>query len=344
MKENKKTLNWKLFAAVGVCGVVLILGIVVIIMNMKKGDDAKEASSEPVLVETEAKASAINILCEPSGIVKMEDGSVLVTDTYKKQIWLVQDGIGSVYAGGKTVEDPYGKPMGGYNDAVPAESYFKYPWAIAPFLDGYAVSDTDNSVVRVVRKDSVQTLNAATREDLPTTGMGVAFSRPTGLAADEEGNLYIADTLENAIRKVTPEGELTTLVSDLSEPMGLCYQDGALYVAETGANRIVKVQDGSISPVAGSSEDGMLDGAAEQAAFSAPQGVTVGEDGTVYVSDTGNSAIRMVRDGQVTTLLAREAENLESFLPVFPVGLMLDGNQLYVCDNFARKVFTISVP
>lgn len=342
MEENKKPLNWKLIAAAGVCGVVLVVGIAAAMMM--KGKKAEEAvSSKSELVETEASASTINILCEPSGIAKMEDGSLLVTDTYKKQILLVKDGKSSVYAGGSTVEDAFGKPMGGYNDASPTESFFKYPWAIAPFLDGYAVSDTGNNVVRVVRKDSVQTLNASTEENLPTKGMGVAFSRPTGLAADEEGNLYISDTDENAIRKVMPSGELTTLVTGLSEPMGLCYQDGVLYVAETGANRIVKIQDGKIVPVAGSSEEGMLNGEAMQAAFSAPQGVVVGEDGTIYVSDTGNSAIRMVRDGQVTTLLEREAKNLETFLPVFPVGLMLDGNQLYVCDNFACKVFTISV-
>lgn len=333
-KEGKPVWNKKACIAGG-CAVALLLIVLIVVLSRRK-------ETEPDSVGTTAQISIMDIMCEPCGITRTADGSLLVTDTYAKQIWKLRDGVSTVYAGGETVEDPYGRPMGGYNDALPEDSYFAYPWAIVPFLDGYAVSDTDNDVVRLVREDSVETVNARTQENLDMTDMGVAFSHPTGLASDEEGNLYIADTLKNAIRKVTPEGELTTFADNLSEPMGLCWKDGALYVAETGANRIVKIQDGEIQLVAGSGKDGMRDGNSAEAAFSMPQAVTVGEDGDIYVSDTGNSAIRLVQDGYVTTLMTRDPDDLEAFSPMSPAGLLLDGNKLYVCDTFSRKVFVIS--
>ena len=74
---------------------------------------------------------------------------------------------------------------------------------------------------------------------------------------------------------------------------------------------------------------------AKQAAFSAPQGVAVGADGSVYVADTGNGAVRVIRGGTVTTLTAGGL--------MTPRGLLLQGGSLYVCDPFARKIFVIAL-
>ena len=285
--------------------------------------------------------SALDVMCEPRGILFLADGSFLVTDTYNKVLWRVANGASTVYAGGDTVADPYGKPMGGYNDASREETYFKRPWAIAPFLDGYAVSDADNNVVRLVREESTQTINGSTTEKLTVTDLGVAFNHPTGLASDGDGNLYVSDTYEGAVRKITPDGTVTTFASGLNDPMGLCWQGGTLYVAEAGANRIVKITNGQKAVVAGSGEDGFVDGPAANAAFSSPQGVTVGDNGTVYVSDTANAAVRQIRNGAVSTLARRDVTDLGIFIPSSPVGLAQHGNRLYVCDSFARKVFMI---
>ncbi len=338
MEEKKMKWDRKRIAVTGAGATAVILIAAGILFWMRNTEE--DTIWEGVLDEV----NVLDMMCEPSGITLTEDGDLLVTDTYGKMVWQVKNKKSSLYAGGETVADPYGRPLGGYNDAPPKDSYFKYPWAITPFLDGYAVSDTENDVVRLIREDSVETVNADTQEDLVMTDMGVAFSHPTGLATDEEGNLYIADTLENAVRKVTPEGVLTTFASGLSEPMGLCWKDGALYVVETGANRIVKVQDGAVSLVAGSGAEGSQDGNADEASFSMPQGVAVGDDGMAYVTDTGNSAIRMVKNGAVSTLVIRKPEDLEMFSPISPVGILLVENELYVCDNFARKVFVVSLP
>ncbi|NCE65999.1 hypothetical protein D1159_15780 [Pseudoflavonifractor sp. 524-17] len=83
----------------------------------------------------------------------MADGSLLVTDQYNKVIWRVADGKSLPFAGGDTVEDVYGQPVGGYHDAPLPESLSKDPWAIAPFLNGWAVSDAGNGVVRFLRPE-----------------------------------------------------------------------------------------------------------------------------------------------------------------------------------------------
>ena len=118
-----------------------------------------------------------------------------------------------------------------------------------------------------------------------------------------------------------------------------------LYVAETGANRIVKIENGQISLVAGSGQEGSADGPASQAAFAFPQGVVVGQDGTVYIADTGNGAVRRIQNGETDTILSRETlRGQESILaPASPTGLLLAGRTLYVCDSFNRAVYVIAL-
>lgn len=99
---------------------------------------------------------------------------------------------------------------------------------------------------------------------------------------------------------------------------------------------------GSILTVAPTGEDGFVDGLAETAAFSAPPGHRGGGDGTIYVSDTSNGAVRRFQNGVVTTLARRDAGDLNSFIPSSPVGLAVHGGELYVCDSFARRIFVIS--
>ena len=297
-----------------------------------------------LLPGTRSVMSAIDILCQPRDIVPLEGGGFLVSDSYYKVIWQVKAGISSVYAGDADVlEGPWG-PVGGYNDDILTETLFQEPWAMAPFLGGWAVSDPANGAVRLVLPEGAQTLNCSTEEDLPAADMGVAFQRPTGLASDEEGNLYIADTGAGAIRRVTPEGRLDTLADGLAEPMGLCWLGDALYAAETSAHRVVKITpDGAVTPAAGTGEAAYLDGPAEAAALSSPQELAAGPDGTLYIADMGNSAIRSLKDGQVGTLVLRDVASTEEFFPISPLGMMVCGHRLYVCDAFSRKVVTIAL-
>lgn len=281
----------------------------------------------------------------PCGIAQAGDGLIL-TDLYNRKIWTLQNGTLELLAGGDTALDVNGQPVGGYHDGPADRCSFQLPWAAAPFLDGWAVSDAENNAIRYISGGRGQTLNYSAKEPgIPASDGKVAFSYPTGLAAGSDGVLYVSDTHQGAIRKITPDGNVTTFASGLSDPMGLCWSGGVLYVAETGANRIVKIENGQISLVAGSGQEGLADGPASQAAFAFPQGVAVDQDGTVYIADTGNGAVRRVQNGETVTVLSRETfRQQESILaPASPTGLLLAGRTLYVCDSFNRAVYVIAL-
>ena len=123
--------------------------------------------------------------------------------------------------------------------------------------------------------------------------------------------------------------------------MGLCWHGGSLYAAECGADRIIRLDGrGQVAVVAGGSS-GYADGSVEKAAFSGPKGVAVTEDGTIYVADTDNGTVRRVRDGQVTTILARGPGGQEDLFPAAPTGLLIQGDTLYISDTFARKLLAL---
>lgn len=350
MKKDRKIL-----LAGGCC--LLCVGLVILALVLLSRRQGGEADLEGAILEADASVeaaaeptpegeavfsavSAMDVMCSPNGIADMGDDTILITDIYHKRLWQVEERASEPYAGGDTVIGLYGEPLGGYHDGALLDSHFRQPWDTAKFLDGWAVSDTENNAVRIVRRQKVQTLNGETEESLTITDIGVAFERPTGLASDGEGNLYVADTGNGAIRKIDPKGAVTTVVEGLEEPMGLCMEGNVLYIAEAGANRIMKVEDGALSVVAGSGEEGLEDGPAQQAAFAAPQGITMGADGVIYVADTLNSAIRLIKDGQVETVAVRDIA-LTDFGLVRPTGLLAKEDRLYICDSFARKVFML---
>ncbi|MBQ9459846.1 MAG: S-layer homology domain-containing protein [Oscillospiraceae bacterium] len=277
-----------------------------------------------------------------SGVALLGDGSMLVTDIYNKVVWRVASGRVSSFAGVIPVPDMSGEPKGVFRNGAADQAYFMEPWDVAPFLNGCAVTDTAANMVRYIENGRVMTL-AGSQKAGNTDGKAqdALFNRPTGLALDNEGNLYVADTGNGAIRRIDKSGAVSTVARELAEPTGICWYNGALYVAETGRCRICRVSGGSVSVVAGVSvpaEDegefygGYADAPLASARFDHPQGVAVDANGTLYVADTGNSAVRMIRDGRVFTLLRG---NGRSISPASPRGVLVRGETLYVTDAFA---------
>lgn len=286
--------------------------------------------------------------------------TLYVADSYHRAVWTVENGEATLLAGRTDVTDLSGQPVEGYRDAAFDQAMFSEPWAIIPYGDGFLVSDTGNHVIRY--------LDMTARRVYTAVGTGEAgyrdgsnrlasFDSPTGLAMDDEGTVYIADMGNNAIRAMDQNGNVTTYAGSeegcalgalsearFSQPTGLCWADGVLYVADSGNHRVVAIKDGQVTLVAGTHltgddayEGDFLNGPAESARFSNPQGVAIGGDGTVYIADSGNGAVRAVKDGYVTTLTAMDSG---STYPVSPRGLLPAGDTLYVGDVFSRMLFT----
>ena len=189
------------------------------------------------------------------------------------------------------------------------------------------VADTGNNLIRRVRPDGIITTVAGDGTDGYGGDGGLAInaqlSGPTGLAVGQDGNLYIADNGNSRIRRVDPDGIITTVAGDgtfdyggdggqatqaqLASPNDIALgTDGTLYIADSYNNRIRRVgPDGIITTVAGDGTDGYGGdgGPAAQAPLSRPNGIAIGPDGNLYIADTGNGRIRQVGlDGIITTV------------------------------------------
>ena len=148
--------------------------------------------------------------------------------------------------------------------------------------------------------------------------------RPQGIAVGPDGSLYIADSYNHRIRRVGPDGIITTVAgtdvpgfggdggpatqATLDYPQGIAVgPDGSLYIADSGNNRIRRVgPDGIITTVAGTDGSqgfGGDGGPATQARLAGPWGIAFGPDGSLYIADSGNQRIRRVGpDGIITTV------------------------------------------
>lgn len=291
-----------------------------------------------------------------SGLYITSEGRLLIADTYHHAIW-GQTGTDApmLIAGREGARDTSGVPTGSYQDGAITQAAFASPWSIAPYAGGWAVSDTDNHVIRYLKDETVRTAAGSGKSGY-TDGMGTAaqFARPTGIAAGEDGSLFIADTDNHAIRLLDKNGKVSTIAGGTAgcadgtvsaarfrEPTGLSYADGALYIADSGNHRICKLENGKITTIAGSKEgeDGSRNGAALSARFLNPQGV-LANGGSVYIADTGNGAVRELQGGLVLTVCAA-GSRAEGLYPAAPRGLAAKDGMLYVGDVFARTVFAV---
>jgi TonB-dependent receptor len=190
------------------------------------------------------------------------------------------------------------------------------------------VADRANHTIREVTATGITNLfagSAGQAGHLDGAAGNARFNAPYAIASDTAGNLYVADSLNHAIRKITPAGLVSTLAgtpgvsgaadgpaatASFNTPRGIAaYRDGSVYVADTLNHTIREITPaGEVRTLAGRvATTGTDDGAGTLARFNTPRGMTIGADGLLYVADAENSLIREIdiETGIVTTLAGR---------------------------------------
>lgn len=230
---------------------------------------------------------------------------------------------------------------------------------------------TDSNTIRKVSAAGVVTTFAGMPNKAGSadgTGAAASFNSPIGVAVDGSGNVYVADSLNNTIRKITPAGLVTTVAgragvvgaSDgsalnalFNTPAGVAV-DGAgnLYVSDTGNQTIRKISNsGIVTTLAGSAGvAGSSDGTGSAAMFNRPAQIAVAGSSNIFVADSGNNTIRMLTQAGVVTTLAGSpgapgatdgTGRAASFNA--PTGIALDGaGNVYVGDGRNETIRKIS--
>ena len=292
----------------------------------------------------------------PMGIVVAPDGALYVVDDENQTIRKVTP-LGAV----TTVAGLAGSR--GSADGRGAAARFYHPAGLALDASGNLyVTDADNHTIRkLTPAGEVTTLAGAAGRKGSADGKGAAaqFNLPQGVAVDSHGTVYVADTENHIMRKITSDGVVTTLAGTARKkgsvdgwgaaarfhsPAGVAVDaSGNVYVADNGNHTIRKITAaGEVTTLAGrASHHGGTDGPGGQARFLFPAGVAVDAIGNVYVADHLNTTIRKILStGEVSTLAGSVLRigYVDGPGPdarfVGPFGIAVDANStLYVTDG-----------
>jgi sugar lactone lactonase YvrE len=248
---------------------------------------------------------------------------------------------------------------------------FRAPGSVLQLPDGsILIADTRNHLIRKVTGGKVTTFAGpevvvtTNSQGFPTGGLldGKAseafFNSPSGLAVDGKGNVYVADSANNAVRKVDTNGQVTTLggngvpskkdgkgaEASFNHPSDVAVTaDGIVYVADSLNHVIRKIAtDGTVSTLNRASNRAILirpgeasfageyqDGSLAEAMFNEPTGLALDSKGNLYVSDTGNQLVRYIdlQAGTVKTVAGSTA--------LLSNNTIYEKNELYAGGDYA---------
>ncbi len=245
----------------------------------------------------------------PTGVGADSFGNIYVADWLNSAVRMIST------AG---VVTTYGGYIGqfGHIDDYGTNARFERPTGIAVDSAGtvYVVDNTDNTVRRIGTNRLVTTLAGSPNQGGSSDGIGpqALFSGPSAVVVDTSGNLYVTDTLNDTIRRITPTGSVTTLAgspgiagfldgqgtaAQFNKPMGIAIDgSGNLYVADTGNHILRRITpSGAVTTIAGSATRPIqdVDGIGDSASLEAPLGIAVSPQGVVYFTDSLAHTVRV---------------------------------------------------
>ena len=310
--------------------------------------------------------------------VSGQSGSFTITYILQGTSTLVRPGVGTVAPAG-TIKTFAGNGIQGFSGdggaARSAELY--YPHGIAVDASGNLFfADTYNERIRRVSANGIISTIAGGRQGFSGDGgpaTSAALDLPFDVAVDASGNVFISDSFNNRIRKVSAGGVISTVAGNgtvgslgdggpatlakLAAPRDIAVDSsGNLFIADEANNRIRKVSpNGIISTVAGNGTEGFSGdgGPATLAELSGPYGIAVDPSGNLFIGDAGNNLIRKVSASGIISTVAGNGSSTFSgdggpaisagFNGLFGFDLALDASgNLLICENFSGRIRQVS--
>ena len=283
-----------------------------------KGDVAVMAGSGEGFKDGSPAEAQFNT---PSAIAIDKDSNLVIADTSNNRIRkLTADGRVITVAG---------TGVAGFADGAASEALFDGPIGVAVDKKGNIfVADSYNDRIRRISTDGyVTTIAGAGSPGFSDAAAAEAlFDTPCGVAVDDEGNLFVADTGNRAIRKLTTQGDVITIAGNaqasadgqsnefgFSRPVGIVVtHDRFLYITDSGRGQIMRITpEGQLSLYAGI---GSGYGEGRKARFNGPTGIAVDREGNLYVADSQNYLIRIVSPVSPNSASASANNDAEVFI------------------------------
>jgi len=241
----------------------------------------------------------------PYGVTIRKNGNILFNSSNADTILeLNQNNEVSLFAG--TLNE------NGYKNGHVSESLFNIPHFMAIKDDEtIIISDIGNNVIRGISPDGI-VYTIAGDEDYNIRSVDEqVFNTPGGIAVSEDGIIISADSLNNVIRGIKPDGTIFIVAGtgeqgdkdgystevNFNYPTGIAIgMDGIIIVADTRNHKIKGITpDGIVFTIAGTGGEGDLDGPGSESSFSYPYGIAVDKNGDIIVTDTGNNKIKRIK-------------------------------------------------
>ncbi|MFN8273556.1 MAG: T9SS type A sorting domain-containing protein [Flavobacteriaceae bacterium] len=302
----------------------------------------------PGATDANGNAASFNF---PFGIACNGFGELYIADTGNNKIRKVNASY--------SVSSIAGNGNSGALDGLGINASFNSPYGIAVNTNGDVyVADYQNNKIRKINSLGVVSTFSGNGNGESIDGQGIlaSFNRPVSLTIDPSGSILVADFYGHKIRKITPNGNVTTIAgngedgntdgsaleSSFSYPVGVVTDaSGNIFIADQNNHKIRKIStDGNVTTFAGSGIAGFADGTAATAKFNGPTGITIDDLNNLYVADQQNQRIRKISSGGFVSTVAgngflfnQDGIGANAYFR-WPTGVTIDNTgYLYVADS-----------